>query len=401
MKQNPTAGRSLADDVVPFRDRLTPILMLAGIFLFNFLARYIWGPLLPNIEEDLGLRHTESGSLFLMITAGYFVGLFGSGYLSSRLNHHKTIVISCCTCGLALVVAIFTPSLIFFRVILIIIGAAAGLYLPSGFASMTYRLAPQDFGKAFSFHEVSPSLGFILGPLLVEALLGEGTWRGVLFPIAICLFGIGILYAFKFPTGTYRGEPPTLRNMSFIASRSAFWLMLILFILCIGANVGVYSMLPIYMQAERGLDQASTNFLLSASRIAALISPFAAGWSVHRYGPRAVLAIVIPLAGIATALLGLAGNSWLWLPLFVQSPLISAFFPPAFAALTAITAARYRNLIIGLIMPVGMLLGSGALPTLIGAFGDAGMFHLGFTLTGGLVALSAFLLKFIRIPTRD
>jgi MFS family permease len=79
---NHTAYQSpeAANHVVPFRDRLTPILILSGIFLFNFLARFIWGPLLPNIEQDLGIRHTGAGSLFLMSTIGYFIGLFVSGY---------------------------------------------------------------------------------------------------------------------------------------------------------------------------------------------------------------------------------------------------------------------------------------------------------------------------------
>jgi len=41
---------------------------------------------------------------------------------------------------------------------------------------------------------------------------------------------------------------------------------------------------------------------------------------------------------------------------------------------------------------------NGALPTMIGAFGDAGMFHAGFTLTGLLVTASTALLWFIRLP---
>jgi len=391
-------SHEVTNNVVPFRDRLTPILILVGIFLFNFLARFIWGPLLPNIEEDLGIRHTEAGSLFLMITIGYFIGLFVSGYLSARFNHHKTIVISCFSCGLALLAAMIAPSLTYLVVVLIVIGVTAGLYLPSGIASMTYRLDPKDFGKAFSFHEISPSLGFIVGPLLAEALLGWGSWRMVLWPTVMGLFAFGLLNSFKSSTGDYRGEPPTVKNLQYVASNPAFWMMLILFILGVGANPGVYSMLPLYLQAERGMDQTFTNFILSASRIAAMFSPFVAGWATHRFGARPVLAVDIFLTGIATVLLGLALNTWLWLPLFLQPMLSTAFFPPAYAILTGIVPSSYRNLIVALIMPAGMLLGAGALPTMIGAFGDAGMFHAGFTLTGLLVTASTVLLWFIRLP---
>jgi hypothetical protein len=78
--------------------------------------------------------------------------------------------------------------------------------------------------------------------------------------------------------------------------------------------------------------------------------------------------------------------------------LSTAFFPPAYAILTGIVPSSYRNLIVALIMPAGMLLGVGALPTMIGAFGDAGMFHAGFTLTGLLVTASTALLWFMRLP---
>jgi NNP family nitrate/nitrite transporter-like MFS transporter len=386
----------VANHVVPFRDRLTPILVLCGIFLFNFLARFIWGPLLPNIEEELGIQHTKSGSLFLMITIGYFIGLFVSGYLSARFNHHKTVVISCFSCGLALLAAMMAPSLIYLEVALIGIGLTAGLYLPSGIASVTYRLDPKDFGKAFSFHEISPSLGFIVSPLLAEALLGWGSWRVVLWPSALGLFAFGLFNSFRSSTGGYRGEPPTVKNLQFVASNPAFWLMLILFILGVGANPGVYSMLPLYLQAERGMDQTYTNLALSASRIAAMLSPFVAGWATHRFGARPVLAVNMFLTGIATVMLGLALNNWLWLPLFLQPMLSTAFFPPAYTILTGIVPSSYRNLIVALIMPAGILLGVGALPTMIGAFGDAGMFHEGFTVTGLLVTASTALLWFIR-----
>ena len=397
---NPTDSQrhEVSNNVVPFRDRLNPILILAGIFLFNFLARFIWGPLLPNIERDLGIRHTEAGSFFLMITIGYFIGLFVSGYLSARFNHHKTIVISCFSCGLALLAAMIAPSLTYLVVVLIGIGLTAGLYLPSGIASMTYRLDPKDFGKAFSFHEISPSLGFIVGPLLAEALLGWGSWRGVLWPAALGLFALGFFNCFRSSTGDYRGEPPTVKNLQYVASNPAFWMMLILFILGVGANPVVYSMLPLYLQAERGMDQTFTNLALSASRIAAMLSPFVSGWATHRFGARSVLAVDIFLTGIATVLLGLALNNWLWLPLFLQPMLSTAFFPPAYAILAGIVPSSYRNLIVALIMPAAMLLGAGALPTMIGAFGDAGMFHAGFTLTGLLVTASTALLWFIRLP---
>jgi NNP family nitrate/nitrite transporter-like MFS transporter len=384
-------------ETVRFSQRLPCILFLVAILLFNFLARYIWGPLLVNIEADLGIRHTAAGSFFLLITAGYFIGLLASGHLSSRLNHQKTAVLSCLVCALSLLAASFAPSLGVLSAALVMVGATAGLYLPTEFASLTYRLKPADFGKAFSIHEVAPSLGFIIGPLMADMLLGWGTWRTVLVPVAAGLLALGLLYAFSSATGDFRGEAPTLRNMRFVASRPAFWIMVVLFSLSVGTNVGVYSMLPLYLQAGRNMDQTVANVILSASRVAAIFTPFAAGWIAGRVGARAVVTVVVFLCGVATVLLGLVPDNWLWLPLFLQPMLASAFFPPAFAILTAVVPPGFRNLIVALIMPVGMLVGSGGLPVLIGALADEGLFRTGFILTGAMVVASTALLAFVKV----
>ena len=68
------------------RPQLGPIIFLTAIFFLNFLARIVLAPLMPVIEADLGLDHAEAGSLFLLISAGYFVSLLGSGFLSSRVT---------------------------------------------------------------------------------------------------------------------------------------------------------------------------------------------------------------------------------------------------------------------------------------------------------------------------
>jgi NNP family nitrate/nitrite transporter-like MFS transporter len=383
-------------EVLPFNARFAAISTLAIIFFFNFLARFIWGPLLVNIEADLGLSHTGAGSLFLYITTGYFFGILSSGYLSSRLNHQKTITLSSLSCGVVLITAAMGTSLPFLRIALVLIGVTAGFYLPAGIASLTYGLASRDFGKAFSIHEISPSLGFIAAPLLAEAVLRRISWRGVVWPIALGLIVTGLYYAVKRPTGNYRGDPPTWRNMHRVVSQPAFWMMLVVFALGVAANVGVFSMLPLYLQIERGMSQTATHFILSASRIAAMASPLVAGWLSSRFPPRSIMAAAALMSGLTTSLIGLGGSRWLWLWLLMQSVFAAAFFPPAYAVLTGMVESGRRNLVIALIMPISMLIGGGAFPTVIGAFGDRQMFYVGFALTGLLIVASMIMIFFIR-----
>ena len=380
--------------VVPFRNRLSPLLFITAIFLFNFLARFIWGPLLVPIEKDLGLSHTGAGSLFFLITAGYMLGLIFSGYVSQRFSHPRTIAFSCISCGIVLAGATFSNSLPVLAVLLVIVGLTAGIYLPSAIPTLTYRLAPGDYGKAYSFHEISPSLCFIIGPILAEIMLRYYPWKIVLLPVAGGIFILGIICLVKPVTGKIYGEAPSLKSIGRILSERRYWFLLFIFMLGAGANVGVYAMLPLYLQAGRGLDQTTANTLLAVSRMAAIFSPFLVGWVTDRFGPGKVLTIIVFLNGIATAMLGAGSEVIFRSALFVQPMLSTAFFPPIWTLLSDIVDPRARNLGVSLIVPPALIVGGGVLPMVIGAFGDAGMFPVGFVLWGVITLSSFWIVRF-------
>ncbi len=94
-----------------FYPYVRPILFLTLIFGLNFLSRIILAPLMPTIENDLGIRHGEAGALFLLISAGYFATLLGSGFFSWKLTHRTNIVLSSTTLGLALLGVSMSSSL--------------------------------------------------------------------------------------------------------------------------------------------------------------------------------------------------------------------------------------------------------------------------------------------------
>src|SRR5512136_2942615 len=109
-----------------FRSQMTLLLFLTGIFLLNFLSRIILAPMLPTVEKDLNIGHGEAGSLFFIISLGYCPMLLGSGFISSRLNHRKTIILSSLAVGAAFLFVGLSHSLWGIRLGLLILGMAAG-----------------------------------------------------------------------------------------------------------------------------------------------------------------------------------------------------------------------------------------------------------------------------------
>ena len=181
----PEGGRGL-----PFP--LSPVLFLVVIFYLNFTSRVILSPLLPVLEPELGLGHGEAGFLFFLLQIGYCAGLLASGFVSSRWNHRRTILLSTTTLGLILLAMSRSTSIAAMRAGLVLLGTATGLYLPAGIATITSLVSQQHWGKALAIHELAPNLGYITAPLLAEALLRVVPWRGILAVLGVLAVIAGI-----------------------------------------------------------------------------------------------------------------------------------------------------------------------------------------------------------------
>src|SRR4030042_1927653 len=134
---------------------------------------------MPTIEMELKIGHEEAGSLFFLISLGYCIMLLGSGFVSSRLTHRRTIVLSSMAVGGALLMVGLSSHPWGIRFGLLLLGMAAGLYIPSGMATITGLVSSRDWGKAIGIHELAPNLSFIVAPLIAETLLRVYSWQGV------------------------------------------------------------------------------------------------------------------------------------------------------------------------------------------------------------------------------
>jgi MFS transporter, NNP family, nitrate/nitrite transporter len=378
-----------------------PLLFLTAIFFLNFIARIILSPLMPVIEVDLNLDHGQAGILFLFIALGYFFALMASGYVSSRLRHKNTIILSAVAVGLASLATSYSYSLWGIRLGALGIGMAAGLYFPSAMATITSLFNPQHWGKAISVHELAPNLAFVAAPLLSEIFLRSLSWRGTLALVGLASLLLGVVFIPFGRGGEFPGEAPALGFLRTLLHKPIFWIMVVLFGLGISSTAGVYSMLPLFLVSERGMDPDRANTIVALSRIPALGMALLSGWLADRIGATKTMTFVLLLSGIMTLFLGLAPNNWTVLAVFCQAMLASCFFPPAFAALSSIGLSSSRNLVISFTIPFAFLAGAGGTPTLIGIFGKEGLFAWGISLTGLLIIMGALLAGFLKLQDQE
>jgi MFS family permease len=380
-----------------FRTQLIPLFLIASIFLLNFTSRIVFAPLLPTIESNLGLSHGDAGSLFLFLSLGYFLSLLGSGHISSRISHKKTIAVSAMAVGTALSAISFSKSLIALRCCVFLLGISAGTYLPSGITTVTSLVNPKHWGKAVAIHELAPNLSFILTPLLVEILLRWFFWRHILLLIGLGSVIVGIVFARFGKGGDFLGKKPNLSAIKTIIKTPNFWILILLFSLAITSTLGIYNMLPLYLVAEHGVNHEWANTLVGISRISTLGMAFLAGLATDRLGPKTIMLCVFFVTGTLTLLLGVASTYWVIILVFLQPVLAVCFYPAGFSALSSISTPENRNVAISLTIPIAFVLGGGAVPALIGIMADLGYFSWGISLSGFLIMTGFFISFFLHL----
>ena len=366
------------------------LVLLAFIFYLNFLSRIIVSPLLPEIKEELAISATQASGMFLFLSLGYFTALLGSGFISSKLGHKRSILLSVGFASLCLVVISLSSSLTILYAGFLALGLATGIYLPSGIATITSIFKQDSWGRAFSVHELAPNLAFITAPLIASLFLGRSSWHLLMAALAAMSLLTGLVFL-RTNAGNFRGVAPGLSACTFYTRKRAFWLMTILFALGITSTLGVYNMLPLFLVSVHSMSKTDANMLVSFSRIATLFTAIAGGFLSDRYGPRRVIGWVLFFTGAITVLLGITQGFMLYICVFLQPLLAVCFFPAAFAGISELAGPEERSLLISMIVPFAFLGGGGIMPLIIGLFADQGLFSQGFIITGLFLA-SGFLI---------
>ena len=381
----------------PFHAVIGSIILLTFLFFLTFISRFIFAPLMPAIGKDLGISSGQAGSVFLMGSLGFFFASLFSGFIAAVINHRGALILSILGSGVALISCALVHSLWAIQVVMLVLGIAAGLNLPSNMATITAMVSRQDWGKALAVQQMAPPLSLVLGPLLSIALLRWFSWQVTLACLGFFSLAVG-LYCIRFARfGDFPGSAPGLANTKAILSQRSFWIMVILFALGMGGQVGIYAMLPLYLVTERGMESGSANSLLGLSQISALFMTFVAGWVTDRLGEKPAIALFLSASGVVTILLGIASGTWLKVVVFVQPALIVCYFPAGFSALARIVQPNLRSLATAVATPTAFVIGGGILPAALGYMGQAYTFGLGIALAGCMILLGPTLVFALKL----
>jgi NNP family nitrate/nitrite transporter-like MFS transporter len=376
--------------------KLLPLFVFWCLWFLNFSTRTIFSPILPLIEESLQISHGEAGGLFTSLSIGFSFSLFITGRFASEWGYKRMVVIGFICIGLVLFGLQWTESYMVFHILFFLLGLSSGTYLPSILPIITHTYEHRQWGKAIGLHESASSLSIFLIPILVPLGLRHFHWKSLLLILGIIppLFFI----PFWMVSVEAKHERAYQRGLyADLIAKKTVWIMGLLWIFSAASSLGIYSILPLYLIKERGMDFGFANTLLGISRAAGVIVPLTMGFMSDRYGFQVILKWSIFATGLSTICLALASTlPLIFVTLVLQALLSLAFFPVAFVAISKLTPISERSMTIGLIIAIGVIFGIGGGPFILGLVADHLSFKVGIFGLGVLTALSSQLVRYLR-----
>lgn len=384
-----------------FLDKIGLITSLAWLYYIAFVSRIIFAPLMSEIERDLGMSHTDAGTMFLFMSIGYLIGPLCSGFISSKIYHLGTLKMSAVFVGTGLLCCGFSTSKWSLVGGFMVIGFGGSLHLPSAITTITAEVQKADWGKGLSVHQCAPSLSFVSAPIIAAILLRWLSWREIVFILAGLAFFSAFLYLIKGKGGEFPGQVIGLKNIKFVGSKRSFWLLVAIFSMAMSGNAGIFAMLPLYLVTEKGFDLGSANTLIGLSQISGIFMVFLAGWFTDIFGMKRVIAVSLLLTGLLTVFISFTTGWSLIVFLFLQPAILATFFPAGFAALSGVVPPNLRSVVNALGPPIAFLVGGGLIPLFIGYSAEVYSMSIGIFAVGCFILMGALLVPFIEVGKYD
>ncbi|MEN6615904.1 MAG: MFS transporter [Syntrophorhabdus sp.] len=366
------------------------LFFLSFIWFVDFSARILLSPILPIIEDEFMVNHAQASSIFIFLSVGYGVALIVSGLFSGRIGYKKSIILSLAQLSLVTILIPLIQNFFLLYLFAFVLGFAVGLYIPAVIPLITEYYAEKNWGKAIAIHDIGASSAIFATPLIALLLLRFFSWRGI-FVVYTCVFFACSVVFFFVSSEVKVSNPPRAIFRDVVKIRS-LWLTAAIWLFGVGANLGIYSITPVYLTKELQLSIDFANTILSISRLASIGVAVACGFLVDRFNLIKIMFLMMVITGVFTVLLGMAPVRYTGVVLFFQAFFVTGFFPVGLVAIARIFSSEMRSLATGIILSLSMVFGAGIIPYLLGVSGDLYSFRLGIIVLGTFTMLASTLI---------
>ena len=348
---------------------------LFTVMLISFVAFgasvTIVGATVPNIVRGFKWSYTAMGLLLSSGSMAYLAAAFISGILIQRLGTQRVIVGGLILQTVGLAGFATTPHLWANSPFYVMLGLGQGAMEVVINHSMV-RMEPGGKSRAMNLMHASFTVGAILGPLLLVALVAIGAgWATIYRLMALATLVMAVALA-RTPFGrlaTEEEHPDGGPGVLHLLSRPLLMLSALLLLLYVGAELGVSSWVSEYYVTVLRQAKSTGAVMVAVFWLGLLIGRLALSYGYHGHRQAELLFVLAAIcaAGLLFALR--MNDPWLaGVGFFVAGLGYSATYPLVIV-LVGEHFKRRRSIAVG-VVTMGGGLGSFTFPFIMGAVSD-------------------------------
>lgn len=366
---------------------------IAGAHFVHDTYTAFLAPLLPLLQDKLGIGYTLAGSLAIFLQLPSLLNPF-IGYLADKANLRWFIILAPAVTGTLMSFIGLAPSYL----VLVFLLLAAGISIACFHApapAMIAKVSGPRVGKGMSVFMASGELGRTLGPVMAVAGVGwfalEGIWR-----LAFVGWAVSIILYLRLHNiqDTRKNESVQATMAEFrAAGQKVFPPLVLIMVGRVLLQVSLTIYLPLFVSDELGLSLWLAAISLTILEAAGVVGALTSGTISDKYGRSRILTIVLIVAPLLM-LAFIYGPTWLAVPLLIALGVTALSPQPVFLALVQDKFPDNRALGNGTFLALNFLIRAGGI-WVVGLLADQFGLTMAFTISAIMAFVSVPALKFL------
>jgi MFS transporter, ACS family, hexuronate transporter len=262
-------------------------------FLFTFITRFTWPPLIPVVVPVLGMSMSQAGAYMSAFYMGYVVTQIPAGVLSDRFGVRFILGVSLMLEGISTSSMGFMNSYETGFALRMVAGLGAGAVYASCSLAIMEWFPARERGKAFGVFLAAPSGGILMTNWFVPPLNALVGWQGAFKSVGLLTLTAGILVLlFMRSSGEVKsGEKSLLGGFKVMAGSKGLILTALSGFCLMWMELGTATWANAHIK-KLGFSVAEAGYVMMSYGVGGIIAPLLSGVVSDWTGQRKWLVVV-------------------------------------------------------------------------------------------------------------
>lgn len=261
-------------------------------FIFTFVTRFAWPPLIPVVVPALAMKMTQAGAFMSAFYFGYVITQIPAGILADRFGVRLILGASLVIEGLSTFGMGYMSSYDTGLWLRAITGLGAGAVFAACSRALMEWFPAKERGTAFGIMLAAPSGGIVLSNYIVPALNQAFSWQGAFKVIGIATVILGIAIYFMVKTSDQpKGEKSMFAGIRVVLSNKNILLTSAAGFCLMWVELGTATWANAYIK-KLGFSIADAGMVMIFYGIGGVVAPMVSGYISDKIGNRKLLLII-------------------------------------------------------------------------------------------------------------